>query len=153
MGKSYYNRYKEYKDLSTEFNTIKSPVISAILNCNMRIFTISSLIVVIFAIEMIAKATGQQTGCVMCEQWFEKIEKCNVGNAENEAGLITCCRNQGIPYECSGYCTLKEIENMLMWKCGNWFQQMRKCSGVNDGYVCCEEQGVPKECSAYCETS
>jgi len=122
----------------------------------MKVFTISSLVVVIFAIAMIAKATGQQTGCVMCDKkWFEKIEKCymDVGNKANEAGLKACCKNQGVPYECSGYCTLKEVGKMINWTCGDWKQQIGKCREGNDGYVCCEEQGVPKECSFLCETS
>ena len=36
-------------------------VVSAILNCNMKVFTISNLVAVIFAITMIAKATGKIT--------------------------------------------------------------------------------------------
>ena len=93
--------------------------------------------------------SGQQTECA---KWFEKIiGECNWRG--NEADLRACCRNQGVPYECSGYCTLKEVGNMWMWKCEEWEPQIRKCNEGNDGYLCCQEQGVPKECSAYCKTS
>jgi len=120
----------------------------------MKVFTISSLVVVTFAIAMIAKATGQQTGCVICDKkWLGKIENCYKENKDNDAGLRACCRNQDVPYECSGYCTPKEAGNMWKWKCEEWKQEIIECSEGNDGYVCCEEQGVPKECSFLCETS
>ena len=88
----------------------------------------------------------------MCEQWFEKIEECTKGNEKNEAGLEVCCRGRGIPYECSRYCTFKEVASMRIWKCGNWHQEIRNCLEYNNGYVCCKKQGVPRKCLAYCET-
>ena len=94
--------------------------------------------------------SGQQTGCLwighICELHFEKIVKCIEGNEENESGLRACCRNQSLPHECSGYCTLKQVKNVFDWRCGEWIQQVTDCSERNDGYVCCEEQGVPKDC-------
>ena len=98
--------------------------------------------------------SGQKSGSVICDkQWLGKIEKCYKGNKDNEVGLRACCRNQGVPYECSGYCTPKEAAYMWAWKCEEWSQESEECRKGNDGYVCCEEQGVPKECSFLCETS
>ena len=90
--------------------------------------------------------SGQQTGCSVCEQWFEKIVKCQFESEDNEAVLKACCRDQGVPYECSGYCTEKEVEDMFAWRCGKWRQQINECGVSNDGHVCCEEQGVPEKC-------
>ena len=60
---------------------------------------------------------------------YGKIEKCYKG--DDEAGLRACCRNQGVPYECSGYCTLKEVGKIWMWKCEEWEPQIRKCNEGN----------------------
>merc|ERR1712212_366088 len=87
---------------STQHNLklhIKSPVISPVLDSNMKAFTMLSLIFVVVAIVMIAKATDYDIGS--CEPWAEQIRKCQDGS---EADSTACCENQGVPYECSGLC-------------------------------------------------
>ena len=60
---------------------------------------------------------------------------------------MACCKNQGVPFKCTGYCSTNQLG------CVKWSDQIYECREGNKGKVCCEKQGVPDECSAYCETA
>merc|ERR1712055_9140 len=147
MGKSHYKRYKEYLDLSIQFNTIKSLVIATIGNPNMKAFTMSCLVFFIVAITIIAMAEGGDMG--VCEEHAEKIGKCQ---KENDAEA--CCAEQGIPDYCFGYC-LKTKQRQLRSVDGiggPWHDQIEEChqGSEEDLLACCKNKGVPFEWSGYC---
>merc|ERR1712136_125573 len=97
---------KDTKSISIfQFNStqpeVKYLVIATISSSNMKSFAMGSFVFFIVAITMIAMAKGGITG--VCKEWLDEIAECSKGN-EAEA----CCREQGIPDLCFGYCKTKK---------------------------------------------
>merc|ERR1712212_927755 len=109
MGKSHHNRYKEYYSLSTQFDTtssfIKSKVIAATLNCNMKTFSIASLVFLIVAIAFIANATGG-VPLYDCPEKSDQITKCweVLESGSGSAEIVACCKEQDVSEECIKFC-------------------------------------------------
>merc|ERR1712234_25129 len=81
---------------------LKSPAISPFSNSNMKAFTMLGLVFVVVASAMFAKATDDEPG--LCKvKWGEKMKKCQQGN-EVDSLQRACCKNEGVPEECSAYC-------------------------------------------------
>merc|ERR1712131_119440 len=86
---------------------LKYKVVAAILNYIMKIFAISSLILLIVAIAIIGKATGQRSTfpvnlvsfCPQFREWVMTIVSCNDSN-----DVEACCKEHGVPEECLKYC-------------------------------------------------
>merc|ERR1712126_214809 len=82
----------------------RAKVTSPVPNFNMKVFTMSCLVFVVVAIAMIAATTGEITG--KCEAFLEQINECQ---KSSPAELMACCKNIGLPFECSGYCSTKKM--------------------------------------------
>merc|ERR1711872_600358 len=92
------------KSIKTFQINLKSSVTSPVPNFNMKVFTMSCLVFVVVAIAMIATTTGEITG--KCDDFFEQINECR---KSSPAELMACCKNIGLPFECSGYCSTKKM--------------------------------------------
>merc|ERR1712198_258836 len=91
---------------------IKSKVITAILNCNMKTFTMSSLILLIVAIAFIANATGRQLRpeTMKCLATARKCRE-EFGSGNGSADFVECCKGKyqekfqkKISKECMNHC-------------------------------------------------
>merc|ERR1712133_304545 len=136
-------------------NLIKSLVIATFRSSNMKAFARSSLVFFIVAITIIAMAKAGIMG--VCKEWAEKIGKCSKGN-EAEA----CCREQGIPDYCFGYClqeqpskqrqmdSVEELCNVPVFV--KYCDQIKECfqGSEEDLLTCCKNKGVPYEASGNC---
>merc|ERR1712198_285976 len=112
----------------------------------------ASFVFLIVAITMIAMAKGGFMG--VCKEWAEEIGKCSKGN-EAEA----CCREQGIPDLCFGYCVRKQPakqRQMPCWmqvsNCEDWMDEMAECREGHylDSVACCKKKCVPSICFGGC---
>merc|ERR1712234_60914 len=92
------------KSIKTFQINLKSSVTSPVPNFNMKVFTMSCLVFVVVAIAMIATTTGEITG--KCEDFLEQINECQ---KSSPAELMACCKNIGLPFECSGYCSTEKM--------------------------------------------
>merc|ERR1712243_274639 len=100
------------KSIKTFQSNLKSKVITAILNCNMKTFTMSSLVLLIVAIAFIANATGRQLRpeTMKCLATARKCrEEFGSGNGSGE--IVECCNEKyqekfqkKISKECIKYC-------------------------------------------------
>ena len=78
--------------------------------------------------------------------WGEKMKKCR---SEEDSLQMACCKNEGVPYNCGGYCWAHSEEG----PCEEWIQKIEECMDGNEGKMCCKEKGVPEDCSYYCDSA
>ena len=117
--------------------------ISAILNCNMKAFTMLSLVFVIVAIAMIAKATGKPTSVpfYMSSYWFYFIINIESTNNDQSQTNYYFSDTQAW-YECPkwiekiGKCHEEQHSQRCQWHIG------KRCSLAR----CCKKAGVPYKC-------
>ena len=83
----------------------------------------------------ISNKDGMDVKDGICADFRDKTDKCK---QSNEADLGACCKNQGVPYVCSGDCL---VEGGV---CEEWQQKVFECLKSDDGKECCERQGVPE---------
>merc|ERR1712055_673830 len=104
------------KSITTFQFNLKSKVIAATLNCNMKTFSMKSLVFLIVAIAFIANATGKRRVVASDEFTFEpcryyfKIDECleEFGSGNGSAKVVACCKEQDVPEECLKYCEEKQ---------------------------------------------
>merc|ERR1712131_277007 len=103
------------KSIKTFQLNLKSKVITSILNCNMKTFTMSSLVFLIVAIAFIANATGRQfrsetSKCLdTATKCWEEIRTSGI-SGNGTAEMVACCKEtfqekfqKKIPEECIKY--------------------------------------------------
>merc|ERR1712212_401432 len=93
------------KSITTYQFNLKSKVIAATLNCNMKTFSMASLVFLIVAIAFIANATGGMS-LYACPEKSDQIIKCWEGleSGSGSAEVVACCKEQGASEECIKYC-------------------------------------------------
>merc|ERR1712055_263225 len=89
------------KSITTFQFNIKSKVIAATLNCNMKTFSMASLVFLIVAIAFIANATGRRLRPETIKCWGT-ARKCweGLGSRLGSAEVVACCKEQGLPEGC-----------------------------------------------------
>merc|ERR1712055_1270384 len=103
------------KSITTFQFNIKSKVIAATLNCNMKTFSMASLVLLIVAIAFIANATGKRTVVASgemspaCLDHANQIRKCLEGSESGSAR----CKEKGVSEECIKYCEAKQPAKQL----------------------------------------
>merc|ERR1711862_963530 len=87
-------------------------VIAATLNCNMKTFSMASLVFLIVAIAFIANATGGMS-LYACPEKSDQILKCWEGleSGSGSAEVVACCKEQSVSEECIKYCEEKKRGN------------------------------------------
>merc|ERR1712198_812902 len=140
---------KKIKRVIGSFN-LKYLVIATIRSSNMKSFAMASFVFFIVAITMIAMASGGIMG--VCEEWADETGECSKRN-DAEA----CCREQGVPDLCFGYCLPGQLAKQRQLKsvgglCGQWCDQIEECFEGTEDYslACCKNKGVPFDMPGNC---